>query len=102
MNGYLRALLSPHQGEPFNIGADQPEISMGDLAAMVIKVTGRPLRVEHRQSDDPKYLTDNPQRRCPSLEKSRRLLGYEPRVPLLTGLELMHQYYLSNPAAEDK
>jgi len=102
MNGYLRALLSPHEGEPFNIGADQPEISMRDLAAMVIQVTGRPLCVEHRQSDDPKYLTDNPQRRCPSLEKSRRLLAYEPRVSLQAGLGLMHQYYLANPSAEDK
>jgi dTDP-glucose 4,6-dehydratase/UDP-glucuronate decarboxylase len=102
MNGYLRALLSPHQGEPFNIGADAPEISMRDLAAMVVKISGRPLRVEYRQSDDPKYLADNPRRRCPSLEKARRMLGYEPRVPLPAGLERMHQYYLANPVAEDK
>jgi dTDP-glucose 4,6-dehydratase/UDP-glucuronate decarboxylase len=101
INGYLRALLSGHQGESFNIGADAPEISMRALAEMVVKVSGQALRVEQRQSDDPKYLTDNPQRRCPSLEKSRRLLGYEPRVPLATGLERMHQYYLANPVAED-
>jgi len=102
INGYLRALLSGHQGESFNIGADAPEISMRALAEMVVKVSGQHLRVEHRQSDDPKYLTDNPQRRCPSLEKSRRLLAYEPRVPLPTGLERMYQYYLANPVAEDK
>lgn len=102
LNGYLRALLSDHQGESFNIGADAPEISMRALAEMVIKVSGRPLRVEHRQSDDPEYLADNPQRRCPNLEKSRRLLAYNPRVPLSTGLERMYQYYLANPVAEDK
>ncbi|MGA2541330.1 MAG: NAD-dependent epimerase/dehydratase family protein [Verrucomicrobiota bacterium] len=102
INGYLRALLSGHQGESFNIGADAPEISMRALAEMVVKISGQHLRVEHRQSDDPKYLTDNPQRRCPSLEKSRRLLAYEPRVPLPTGLERMYQYYLANPFAEDK
>jgi dTDP-glucose 4,6-dehydratase/UDP-glucuronate decarboxylase len=101
INGYLRALLSAHQGEPFNIGADAPEISMRDLAEMVVKISGQKLRVEHRQSDDPKYLADNPQRRCPNLEKSRRLLAYEPRVPLPAGLERMYQYYLANPVAED-
>ena len=102
MNGYLRALLSAHQGEPFNIGNESPEVSMRQLAEMVIKVSGKTLSVEHRQSEDPKYLTDNPQRRCPCLEKARRMLGYAPRVPLETGLERMFQYYLDHPVAEDK
>ena len=75
---------------------------MRDLAANGRPDSGKPLRVEHRRSDDPKYLTDNPQRRCPSLEKSRRMLGFEPRVPLSAGLERMYRYYLANPVAEDK
>ena len=74
---------------------------MSQLAEMVVKLSGGGLRVEYKQSDDPKYLTDNPQRRCPCLEKSRRMLAYEPRVPLETGLERMYQYYLANPVAED-
>jgi dTDP-glucose 4,6-dehydratase/UDP-glucuronate decarboxylase len=102
MGGYLRALLSTHHGESFNIGADAPEISMRDLAELVVKTSGKPLRVEYRRSEDPEYLSDNPQRRCPSLEKSRRMLGFEPRVPLSAGLERMYRYYLANPVAEDK
>jgi UDP-glucuronate decarboxylase len=102
MSGYLRALLSPHHGESFNIGADAPEISMRDLAELVVKTSGKPLRVEYRRSEDPAYLADNPRRRCPSLEKSRRMLGFAPRVPLSAGLERMHRYYLANPVAEDK
>jgi dTDP-glucose 4,6-dehydratase/UDP-glucuronate decarboxylase len=102
MGGYLRALLSSHHGESFNIGADAPEISMRDLAESVVKISGKPLRVEYRRSEDPEYLSDNPQRRCPSLEKSRRMLGFAPRVPLSAGLERMYRYYLANPVAEDK
>ena len=102
MSGYLRALLSDHHGEPFNIGTEQPEISMRDLAALVIEVSGQRLQVEFRQSDDSKYLTDNPQRRCPSIAKARRLLGYEPRVTLPDGLARTYQYYLAHPTAEDK
>ena len=102
ISGYVRALLSAHHGESFNIGTEQPEISMRELAELVIEISGQPLHVEYRQSDDAKYLTDNPQRRCPSIEKARRLLGYEPCVTLPVGLERTFQYYLAHPAAEDK
>lgn len=95
ITGYLLVLLSQHDGEAFNIGADAPEISMEDLAWLVIRITGRDLRVTKQISDDPNYLCDNPQRRCPDLSKSRRLLGYEPRVGLEEGLGRMLSYYTS-------
>lgn len=95
ITGYLMALLSPHDGEAFNIGADAPEISMEDLARLVIKVSGRAIKVTKQVSGDPHYLKDNPQRRCPDLAKSRRLLGYEPRVSLEEGLKRMLEYYQS-------
>jgi UDP-glucuronate decarboxylase len=39
----------------------------------------------HDRSDDPDYVTDNPQRRCPDLTKVRGL-GWRPAVPLADGL----------------
>lgn len=102
ISGYLRALLSGEQGESFNIGTERPEISMRELAEMVIKVSSRNLRVEYKQSEDPKYLTDNPQRRCPSIEKARRMLDYHPRISLEEGLERAYRYYLDNPVAPDR
>lgn len=101
ITGYLLALLSPHDGEAFNIGADAPEISMEDLAGLVVKVTGRNARVLKKISDDPHYLKDNPQRRCPNLAKARELLGYEPRMGLEEGLTRMHEYYLDHSGGED-
>ena len=101
ISGYLRALLSEYNGEPFNIGAEKPEISMGELAEMVIRISGKNLKLVYQQSADPKYLADNPQRRCPSLEKARRMLGYEAQVSLPTGLEHTLNYYQHNPTAED-
>jgi UDP-glucuronate decarboxylase len=93
IDGYVRALLSDSHGEAFNIGADSPEISMRDLAQLVIATSGKPLRVSYAVSSDPAYLTDNPQRRCPSLEKARRVLGYEPRISLEDGLARSWAYY---------
>lgn len=94
ITGYLLALLSGHQGEPFNIGTESPEISMRELAELVIKVSGKALQVEFRTSEDPNYTTDNPQRRCPNIGKARRLLGYHPRVSLPDGLMRLYAYYL--------
>jgi UDP-glucuronate decarboxylase len=98
ITGYLLVLLSKHDGEAFNIGTDAPEISMEDLARAVIRTVGRDLRVTKQVSDDPNYLRDNPQRRCPDLSKSRRMLGYEPRVGLEEGLAGMLAYYTSRPS----
>lgn len=101
ITGYLLALLSQHDGEPFNIGIDKPEISMRDLASLVIKTTGRPLQVEYQTSDDPKYLTDNPNRRCPVIDKAKNLLGYSPAVQLDEGIRRTYEYYLDHPTGSD-
>lgn len=98
IQGYLRVLLSEHNGEPFNIGTETPEISMLDLAQLVVATSQKALRVEYKKSDDPKYLTDNPVRRCPDIAKARRLLNYEPKVTLEEGLRRTYEYYLDHPS----
>lgn len=102
ITGYLLALLSSHNGESFNIGADEPEISMEDLAKLVIETTGSRIEIEKRQSNDPQYLTDNPQRRCPDLSKSRRMLGYSPQIGLEEGLSRMFEFYKESPDGSDE
>jgi nucleoside-diphosphate-sugar epimerase len=99
--GYLCVLLSNENGEAFNIGTETPEISMLDLAQLVIQATGKNLRVEFKQSEDRNYTTDNPQRRCPRIDKARQRLGYAPKVGLEEGLARLCKYYLDNPSAED-
>lgn len=99
ITGYLLALLSAHNGESFNIGADAPEISMTELAQLTIKTAGAAVKVIRQTSDDPRYLTDNPQRRCPCLKKSRALLGYAPRVELPLGLARTWAYYHDHQTA---
>jgi dTDP-glucose 4,6-dehydratase/UDP-glucuronate decarboxylase len=101
ITGYLLILLSEHNGEPFNIGIDTPEISMRDLAQQVINVSGAKLNVKFEQSDDPAYLTDNPNRRCPVITKAHEMLGYNPHVTLEEGLARAHRYYLDHPHGSD-
>jgi dTDP-glucose 4,6-dehydratase/UDP-glucuronate decarboxylase len=93
ITGYLLILLSKHDGEPFNIGVETPEISMRDIADLVIKVSGSTASVVTAQSPDRHYLTDNPQRRCPDIAKARQMLGYAPNMGLEQGLRRTYEYY---------
>ncbi len=82
VRGMLTVMLADVAGEAFNVGNDEMEISMADLAETMARVASDPpLKVEYRVSDDAHYLTDNPQRRCPVLDKLRGL-GWEPKVTL--------------------
>ncbi len=101
LTGYLLVLLSPHQGEPFNIGSDECEISMKDLAQKLLTVGKSSRKVVQEGNKEEHYLTDNPVRRCPDLEKAKKLLGYAPLVPLEEGLERMLAWYRNYVALEE-
>lgn len=95
IEGYLRAFLSGYNGESFNIGSDSPEISIKELGDLIIKISGKNLKLIFQESSDLNYLTDNPQRRCPSIDKAKSLLGYSPKISLESGLKKTFNYYLS-------
>lgn len=91
--GYLRVLLLGRRGESYNIGNETPEISMESLARLVLQISGSSAGLRLEVSEDEHYLTDNPQRRCPDLKKSRSELGYAPKIPLEEGLARACRYY---------
>jgi UDP-glucuronate decarboxylase len=103
VDGYYRILTTGRPGEPYNIGVDRPEISMRELAERVTRIasrlTGYRGEVVLETSDDPDYLTDNPNRRCPVIDKARTELGYAPEVDLDDGLERALRWYLAEQEA---
>ena len=52
-------------------------------------------------SEDKDYLVDNPNRRCPIIDKARSELGYEPTISFEEGLKRSLLWYRDNPTAED-
>jgi UDP-glucose 4-epimerase len=83
-DGIVTAMASPAgANEDFNISASQ-ELSIGALAALIWEACGNdPAEFELRHL--PTFAVDV-QRRWPSVEKARRLLGWEAQVDLREGL----------------
>lgn len=104
--GYFKVLVRGKSGEAYNIGTEAPEISMSELADRMVDAARSHLgyngRVVRADSDDPAYLTDNPNRRCPVISKARSELGYEPVVSLEDGLLRSLLWYRENQIAEDR
>lgn len=103
--GYLKILLHGSY-DYFNIGIDRPEISISQLAELYVeagrKVFGYDGKVSYAQSDDKEYLTNNPQRRCPNIDKARRVLGYAPSVTVGEGVERFLQFLKESDEVEYK
>lgn len=102
--GYYKALVKGRTGEAYNIGVQEPEISIGDLAAKVVNIAGDLLgyqgKIVRQVSSHADYLVDNPQRRCPLIAKARADLGYQPSTPLEEGLRRSLIWYRDNQDTE--
>jgi nucleoside-diphosphate-sugar epimerase len=101
--GYYKVLVKGRPGEPYNIGVEEPELSVLELAERVAALARELLayrgRVVRRQSGERDYLVDNPNRRRPVIDKARRELGYAPAVGLDEGLRRSLVWYAHNPVA---
>jgi len=105
ITGYYKVLLTGRPGESYNIGTERPEISIAERAEKVI-AGARELfdyrgRLVRRASAEADYLVDNPNRRCPAIDKARRHLGYNPSIPLDEGLRRSLIWYHYHREAEE-
>ncbi len=72
---------------PVNLGNPQ-EMTVGELAEKVLRVCGSSSRIVYRD-----LPVDDPKVRRPDISKAKRVLGWEPAVPLDKGLELVLDYF---------
>ena len=85
----ILALAASDEHDPTNIG-NPGEFTILECAQVVLEVTGlqNKIRFEALPQDDPKQ-------RCPDITKAKRLLGWEPRIDLRTGLKMSLDYFRS-------
>ena len=95
VNGFiLAASAQAAVGRTINVGSGR-EISIGDLAQLIARLTGRPITIESDQqrmrpekSEVERLLADN--------RLARELLGWEPAITLEKGLELTIEWIKAN------
>ena len=93
IEGFVRMLAHPTNPGPINLGTPH-EFTMLQLAEEVQRIAGTalPLKFEPLPQDDPRQ-------RQPDIAKARRLLGWEPQVPLAAGLVKTIEYFKALPRA---
>ena len=99
ITGYLK-VIAYDEFDIFNIGSDNPEITIRELAEKFKKVGFEFFNYEGQvvceKSSEDDYLTNNPNRRCPDINKARKLLGFEPKVEIETGIKRFLEYLIES------
>ena len=89
VNGLLLA-LNYQKSDIFNIGNDN-EMSIKNLATLIIELTNSDSKIIYKDLPE-----DDPMQRKPDLEKSKKILGYQPLIELEIGLLRTIEWIKSN------
>ena len=88
VDGLMRLMASPDsETGPINLG-NPAENTILELAQKVIAMTGSNSHIEMRP-----LPSDDPRQRNPDISKARKILQWEPKVPLDKGLEKTIAYF---------
>ena len=88
IDGFLRMMDAP--GDiigPINLG-NPVETSVGELARMIVEMTGSRSKIVHRP-----LPIDDPIQRCPDISLAKKLLNWQPHTALRHGLERTIAYF---------
>lgn len=92
INGLLAmAYRDEAVGEAFNLGTAR-EIRIRDLASWINELTGNDSGVIFKERRN----WDKKTRLLASVEKARKLLGYEPKIEFREGLRRVHEWFIEN------
>ena len=87
VRGFL-ALLDSGANTPVNIGNPYTEHTIGELAKLVVEVTGSSSEIVYES-----LPVDDPTQRQPDITLARSLLGWEPTIDLTEGLSRTAEYF---------
>lgn len=90
---YLVRLIDAEDavGGTFNIGTQEPEVTMGQLAELLCDVVGRSLQIVPGET-----APGSPPRRCPDMSRTIEVTDHRPAVSLTEGARRTYEWYRSN------
>jgi dTDP-glucose 4,6-dehydratase len=74
------AMIDSAEPGPVNLGNPE-EFTVGEFAKLVRQITGSASPIEYRP-----LPVDDPTRRCPEIARARKVLGWQPQVPVAQGV----------------
>lgn len=86
VDGIYRLMMSDHS-DPVNVGNPR-ELTVMDFALKIKELTRSSSPIVHKP-----LPVDDPKVRQPNIDKARKLLGWEPKMPLEDGLRLTIDYF---------
>jgi dTDP-glucose 4,6-dehydratase len=93
VEGIVR-LARSDEHDPVNIG-NPTEFTILECAQRVVAITQSNSRIRYEE-----LPVDDPKQRRPDISKAKRLLGWEPKIDLETGLRMSLDYFKAAVAAE--
>jgi UDP-glucuronate decarboxylase len=88
VDGLVRLMAAPDEVTgPINLG-NPAEMTVRELAERVIRLTGSRSTLAFKP-----LPVNDPTQRCPDIAKARKVLGWEPKIDLETGLKRTIEYF---------
>ena len=87
IEGFVRLMETEGISSPVNIG-NPSEFTMLQLAELVVKKVGGSSKITFHP-----LPSDDPKQRCPDITLAKKLLGWEPKVPLEEGIDRTIAYF---------
>ena len=86
-------LLQNSEGvdQVLNLGAEQPEITIRELADIVVRTVGKPLAIDEKPPPP-----GSPPRRAPKMSRMTAITGYTARTGLDAGVRSTYAWYRAN------
>jgi len=75
----------------FNVGNQELEVSMQQVAEIVLKTVGREYKIDAKPA-----TAGSPERRCPDMSKVYKSIGYKCRISLEEGIQKTYDWYKEN------
>ncbi|NAS31635.1 NAD-dependent epimerase/dehydratase family protein [Flavobacteriaceae bacterium R38] len=86
VEGIYRLLMSDYT-EPINIGNPE-EITIRDFAEEIIKLTGTNQKIIYKP-----LPVDDPLQRQPDITRAKEILGWEPKIDRVEGMQKVYEYF---------
>lgn len=88
VDGLMKMMKYNYANLPVNLGNPDNEISIFNLADLIIHMTGSKSKIQSNPQ-----VPDDPTRRRPDVTRAKQKINWEPKVPLREGLEITISYF---------